>query len=147
MDMALSKLNNGGWVHIFPEGSRSKDGGKTIAPAKRGVGRLGVYFLVLCYLQLLVNKACILHIRISFCDLWVSTLCSFSPLLGCTYLIPLFFSPYQIGNGCRQPTGCCPLCPYWDAGHNACWETYPKNRQKGVCPYMQLIFLVVMEFS
>ncbi|KAG8054062.1 hypothetical protein GUJ93_ZPchr0001g30981 [Zizania palustris] len=40
MDMALSKLNNGGWVHIFPEGSRSKDGGKTIAPAKRGVGRL-----------------------------------------------------------------------------------------------------------
>lgn len=40
MDMALSKLNNGGWVHIFPEGSRSKDGGKTIAPSKRGVGRL-----------------------------------------------------------------------------------------------------------
>ncbi|CAM0884564.1 unnamed protein product [Alopecurus aequalis] len=40
MDMALSKLNNGGWVHIFPEGSRSRDGGKTIAPAKRGVGRL-----------------------------------------------------------------------------------------------------------
>ncbi|XP_062207991.1 uncharacterized protein LOC133909538 [Phragmites australis] len=40
MDMALSKLNSGGWVHIFPEGSRSKDGGKTIAPAKRGVGRL-----------------------------------------------------------------------------------------------------------
>lgn len=40
MDMALSKLNNGGWVHIFPEGSRSRDGGKTVAPAKRGVGRL-----------------------------------------------------------------------------------------------------------
>lgn len=40
MDMALSKLNNGGWVHIFPEGSRSRDGGKTISPAKRGVGRL-----------------------------------------------------------------------------------------------------------
>lgn len=40
MDMALSKLNSGGWVHIFPEGSRSRDGGKTIAPAKRGVGRL-----------------------------------------------------------------------------------------------------------
>ncbi|CAO1942924.1 unnamed protein product [Urochloa humidicola] len=40
MDMALSKLNSGGWVHIFPEGNRSRDGGKTIAPAKRGVGRL-----------------------------------------------------------------------------------------------------------
>ncbi|KAJ1286961.1 hypothetical protein BS78_03G392700 [Paspalum vaginatum] len=40
MDMALSKLNSGGWVHIFPEGSRSRDEGKTIAPAKRGVGRL-----------------------------------------------------------------------------------------------------------
>lgn len=40
MDMALSKLNNGGWVHIFPEGSRSRDGGKTISTIKRGVGRL-----------------------------------------------------------------------------------------------------------
>ena len=45
MDMALSKLNSGGWVHIFPEGSRSRDGGKTIAPAKRGVGRLENVFL------------------------------------------------------------------------------------------------------
>jgi 1-acyl-sn-glycerol-3-phosphate acyltransferase len=44
MDMALSKLNSGGWVHIFPEGSRSRDGGKTIAPAKRGVGRLENHF-------------------------------------------------------------------------------------------------------
>lgn len=40
LDMAISKLNNGGWVHIFPEGSRSRDGGKSIGTAKRGVGRL-----------------------------------------------------------------------------------------------------------
>ncbi|KAF6142613.1 hypothetical protein GIB67_015099 [Kingdonia uniflora] len=40
MDIALSKLNKGGWVHIFPEGSRSRDGGKTIGSSKRGIGRL-----------------------------------------------------------------------------------------------------------
>ncbi|ESQ49518.1 hypothetical protein EUTSA_v10020802mg [Eutrema salsugineum] len=40
MDMAISKLNSGGWVHIFPEGSRSRDGGKTMGSAKRGIGRL-----------------------------------------------------------------------------------------------------------
>ncbi|TYH34608.1 hypothetical protein ES332_D13G137400v1 [Gossypium tomentosum] len=40
MDMAISKLNSGGWVHIFPEGSRSRDGGKTVRSSKRGVGRL-----------------------------------------------------------------------------------------------------------
>ncbi|CAA0831485.1 Phospholipid/glycerol acyltransferase family protein [Striga hermonthica] len=40
MDLAISKLNRGGWVHIFPEGSRSRDGGKTMGAAKRGIGRL-----------------------------------------------------------------------------------------------------------
>ncbi|KAK1388452.1 Tafazzin [Heracleum sosnowskyi] len=40
MDIAIAKLNRGGWVHIFPEGSRSRDGGKTIGLAKRGIGRL-----------------------------------------------------------------------------------------------------------
>ncbi|EFJ08564.1 hypothetical protein SELMODRAFT_131400 [Selaginella moellendorffii] len=40
MDLALEKLNHGDWVHIFPEGSRSRDGGKTLGNVKRGVGRL-----------------------------------------------------------------------------------------------------------
>ncbi|KAE8686605.1 hypothetical protein F3Y22_tig00111053pilonHSYRG00022 [Hibiscus syriacus] len=41
MDMGtISKLNTGGWIHIFPEGSRSRDGGKTVRSSKRGVGRL-----------------------------------------------------------------------------------------------------------
>uniref|UniRef100_A0A7C9EY24 Lipoxygenase domain-containing protein n=1 Tax=Opuntia streptacantha TaxID=393608 RepID=A0A7C9EY24_OPUST len=37
--MAISKLNNGGSIHIFPEGSRSRDGGRTFGAAKRGVAR------------------------------------------------------------------------------------------------------------
>lgn len=40
IDLAVEKLKKGDWVHIFPEGSRSRDGGKTIQGAKRGIGRL-----------------------------------------------------------------------------------------------------------
>ncbi|KAI5658730.1 hypothetical protein M9H77_27523 [Catharanthus roseus] len=40
MDVAISKLNRGEWIHIFPEGSRSRDGGKSIGSIKRGIGRL-----------------------------------------------------------------------------------------------------------
>lgn len=40
MDVAISKLNRGEWIHIFPEGSRSRDGGKTIGSIKKGIGRL-----------------------------------------------------------------------------------------------------------
>eukprot|EP00250_Pteridium_aquilinum_P009125 c18458_g1_i1 orf=1-1452(-) len=40
IDMAVEKLKRGDWIHIFPEGSRSRDGGKTVQAAKRGIGRL-----------------------------------------------------------------------------------------------------------
>ncbi|CAM6120598.1 unnamed protein product [Calypogeia fissa] len=38
MEVALTKLNRGEWVHIFPEGSRSRDA--NLQFFKRGVGRL-----------------------------------------------------------------------------------------------------------
>ncbi|GBG61250.1 hypothetical protein CBR_g19782 [Chara braunii] len=40
VDVAIGKLNKGDWVHIFPEGSRSRDGGRTLGSMKRGIGRL-----------------------------------------------------------------------------------------------------------
>lgn len=49
MDVAIAKLNRGGWVHIFPEGSRSRDGGSTMGSIKRGIARLGSHFLLYAY--------------------------------------------------------------------------------------------------
>lgn len=38
MDAVIDKLNAGDWVHMFPEGTRSRD--QRLQPMKRGVGRL-----------------------------------------------------------------------------------------------------------
>ncbi|CAI5976964.1 unnamed protein product [Closterium sp. NIES-64] len=40
MVAAAQQLSNGGWVHIFPEGTRSLDGGRTVGPMRRGVAWL-----------------------------------------------------------------------------------------------------------
>mmetsp|Transcript_12636 Transcript_12636/g.18916 ORF Transcript_12636/g.18916 Transcript_12636/m.18916 type:complete len:322 (+) Transcript_12636:37-1002(+) len=37
---ATEKLNKGEWIHLFPEGTRSRDNGKSINPFKAGVGKL-----------------------------------------------------------------------------------------------------------
>jgi 1-acyl-sn-glycerol-3-phosphate acyltransferase len=59
IDIALSKLKNGDWVHIFPEGSRSRDGGKTIGAIRRGIGRyLSGKALKGCYLASVVFSMC-----------------------------------------------------------------------------------------
>eukprot|EP00271_Cylindrocystis_brebissonii_P004653 TRINITY_DN16434_c0_g1_i1.p1 TRINITY_DN16434_c0_g1~~TRINITY_DN16434_c0_g1_i1.p1 ORF type:complete len:582 (+),score=94.38 TRINITY_DN16434_c0_g1_i1:829-2574(+) len=42
MDVAAAKVRRGEWVHIFPEGSRSTNGGRTLGAIKRGIGRLVV---------------------------------------------------------------------------------------------------------
>ena len=39
---AEKQLGAGDWVHIFPEGTRSKDGGRTLGRVRWGVGRLVV---------------------------------------------------------------------------------------------------------
>ena len=36
--MALDRINDGDWLHIFPEGTRSEDG--VLLPLKPGVGRI-----------------------------------------------------------------------------------------------------------
>lgn len=50
MDIAISKLNNGGWVYIFLEGSCFWDGGKIMGLVKRGIGRWVIYVLILVIL-------------------------------------------------------------------------------------------------
>eukprot|EP00466_Bigelowiella_natans_P021411 jgi/Bigna1/53559/estExt_Genewise1Plus.C_210051 len=40
MRYARQKLEHGDWIHLYPEGTRSRDGGKTVRPFKIGVGKL-----------------------------------------------------------------------------------------------------------
>eukprot|EP00899_Mesostigma_viride_P028638 jgi/Mesvir1/895/Mv17457-RA.1 len=40
MRWAIGRLRQGDWVHIFPEGRRSRDGGQKLGPMRRGIGRL-----------------------------------------------------------------------------------------------------------
>ncbi|CAI5462358.1 unnamed protein product [Closterium sp. Yama58-4] len=46
MVAAAQRLSEGGWVHIFPEGTRSLDGGRTLGPMRRGVAWLAAQCLV-----------------------------------------------------------------------------------------------------
>eukprot|EP00899_Mesostigma_viride_P018818 jgi/Mesvir1/26938/Mv20659-RA.1 len=40
MRWAIGRLRQGDWVHIFPEGQRSRNGGEQLSAMRRGVGRL-----------------------------------------------------------------------------------------------------------
>uniref|UniRef100_A0A7S0UP00 Phospholipid/glycerol acyltransferase domain-containing protein n=1 Tax=Polytomella parva TaxID=51329 RepID=A0A7S0UP00_9CHLO len=40
MAAAEDRLSAGDWVHIFPEGTRSRNGGREMGPVRKGVGRL-----------------------------------------------------------------------------------------------------------